>query len=140
MTRHPYVILFGGGDDLVKEGGDAPPIILMFHSPCFSHRKTLPILFQHERIGDGTSAPRSLSVPAIWDDLPVVCNDLHPGLRCLPDISDDGLDLTIPFGSLAQFDVVRVHADGFKNDAKLVAVILHPLELIRIPTSRRTFP
>jgi hypothetical protein len=65
----------------------------------------------------------------------VICDDFHAGLRCLPDVSSDGVNRTIPFGTLAQFlHVIRLHGNCSKDDAAFVAIVSHPLEFIRIPT------
>src|SRR6266478_254331 len=141
MTGHSYVILFGGGNDLFQEVGDALPIVFMGYSAGVAHGHTLPIVFQLERIIGGAPSPRGLPVSAIRDHLRVICNDFYSDLRCFLNIADNGVNLTIPFGPLAQLvDVMGVHADSFKNNAVFIAVVLHPLQLIGIPTDLRALP
>src|SRR5436309_10279940 len=84
MTCHSHVIFFGGRNDLFQEVGYALPIVLVAYSAGISSGQTLPVVFQLERIVDSASASRDLPVPAIRGYPPVICSDLHAGLRCLP--------------------------------------------------------
>src|SRR6266849_226452 len=127
-------MLFGRGNDLFQKVGDALPIVIMGYSAFVSHRNILPIIFQLERIAGRASASSGLAVPAIRDHLTVIGNNFHTDLRRLPNVADNDVNLTIPFGPLTELvDVMGVHADCFKDNAVFVAVVLHPLQLIWIP-------
>src|SRR5580700_6307420 len=128
-------MLFGGGNDLFQKVRDALPIVFMGDSTFVPHRDTFPIILQLERIADDASASSGLPVPAIWDHFTVIGNKFHANLSCLPNIPDNDVNLALSFGPLAkQIDVTGVHADRFKNDAVCVAVVLHSLQVIRVPS------
>ena len=64
----------------------------------------------------------------------VIGNDFHADVGCFSNITDNDVNLTLPLGSLAQLvDVLGFHADSFNNDAVFVAVVLYPLQFVRIP-------
>jgi hypothetical protein len=66
----------------------------------------------------------------------VIGNDFHADVSCFPNITDNDLNLAVPFGPLAQLvDVVGIHADCFKYSTVFVAVVLHPLQLIQISSA-----
>src|SRR6266849_1302647 len=99
VTSHSDVILFGGGNDLFQKVRDALPIVLMGYSAFVSNRNILPIIFQLERIARGASAPSGLPVPAIRNHFTVIGNDFHADVGCFPNITDNDVNLVIPFGS-----------------------------------------
>ena len=60
-------------------------------------------------------------------------NHLNSHLRCLLNIPHDGIQPAIPIGTIAQHDVLGIHSDSLERHPCLIAVVPHPLELIRIP-------
>jgi hypothetical protein len=57
--------------------------------------------------------------------------DTH--LRGLLDVAQDRIEPPVARRSRGQHDVLRIHPDGFEDDAGRVAVVTHPFQLVEVP-------
>ena len=133
MAGHFDVIFLGHGYDVFKEMGDPFPVIVGSNPARFSHGQISPVVFELEPgIGHAAStghspvSPNRYRSPMIGDDL-----NVYPG--GLADILLDRFNASIALGALSQPDIVVPHSNGFENNANLVTVVFHSLQIIEIP-------
>jgi hypothetical protein len=131
-------MLFGDGYRRPEESGDALPVIVGIDTARFFRRQILPVVLQLEARVSGAASRRSTQISPNGDYRPVIGNDLDACLGGLLDVAEDTLQPAIALGALPQIDLVRVHADGFEDYAMLVAIVLHPLQLVAAPGAVRS--